>query len=201
MHSPNRKSPAREHDCDGQWPNAMRKKTSGEFLATIYRIWMLRYVDVPDSTVASLYRTERGPRKNKTYTRPKKYIPVIARVNGRAALTTLVPAGGGRYRMQFNAVLRKAARADVGEVVRIELSLDRDSREHAVPADLRAALNRHPKAKRAFEEMPPGLRRQLLKWMDSAKGEATRIRRIEIVIDRMVERAILGAHNSRNEPD
>lgn len=179
----------------------MRKKAAGEFLATIYRIWMLRYVDVPDSAVASLYPAERGHRKSKAGKRPNKYIPVIARVNGQAARTTLVPAGAGHYRMQFNAVLRKAARADVGEVVRIELSLDRDSREHAVPADLRAALNRHPKAKRAFEEMPPGLRRQLLKWMDSAKGEATRMRRIEILIDRMVERAILGSRDNQKKPD
>lgn len=179
----------------------MTKKTTENFLATIYRIWMLRYVDVPDTVVASLYPTEPGNRKSKAGIRPNKYIPVIARVNGQAARTTLVPAGAGHYRMQFNAVLRKAARADVGEVVRIELSLDRDSRERAAPADLRAALNRHPKAKRAFEEMPPGLRRQLLKWMDSAKGEATRMRRIEILIDRMVERAILGSRQSQKKPD
>ncbi|HKV49457.1 MAG TPA: YdeI/OmpD-associated family protein [Candidatus Acidoferrales bacterium] len=179
----------------------MRKKATAEFLATIYRIWMLRYVDVPDNAVVSLCPTKRSHHKSKTNAQPNKYIPVIARVNGRAEPATLVPAGGGRYRMQFNAVLRKAAQADVGEVVRIELSLDRDSREQAVPADLRAELNRHPKAKRAFEEMPPGLRRQLLKWMDSAKGEATRMRRIEIVIDRMVERAILGSHHSPKKPD
>ncbi|MGH9573816.1 MAG: YdeI/OmpD-associated family protein [Candidatus Acidiferrales bacterium] len=180
----------------------MGKKAAGEFLATIYRIWMLRYVDVPDNAVMSLrHPTKRGGRKGKPDIRPTKYIPVIARVNGRITRTTLVPAGGGRYRMQFNAVLRKAAQADVGEVVCIELSLDSDCRDRVLPADLRAALNRHPKAKRAFEQLPPGLRRQLLKWMDSAKGEATRIRRIEIVIDRMVERAILGSHSSRKEPD
>ena len=176
----------------------MREKTAREFLATIYRIWMLRYVDVPEAVVMSLvHPTGYGNRKKKTSVPASKYIPVIARVNGHAARTTLLPAGGGRYRMQFNAVLRKAACADVGDVVRIELSHDRDPRELSVPDDLRAALNRHTKASKAFENAPPGLRRQMLKWMDSAKSEPARMRRIEAVIDRMLERAILGPRQHR----
>ena len=172
----------------------MKKKPPAEFLASIYCIWMLRYVDVPENVVIALaHPTSHGNREKKSRTLRSRYIPVIARVNGHTARTTLLPAGGGRYRMQFNAVLRKAARADVGDVVRIELSPDSESREFAVPADLQAALNRHPKASKAFENAPAGLRRQILKWMDSAKSERARMRRIEIVIDRMVERAILGA--------
>ncbi len=168
----------------------MKNKSHTEFLATVYRIWMLRYVDVPENVLAALAPVNgRGTRAKR---RPAaKYIPVIARVNGRAAPTALLPAGAGRYRMQFNAQLRKAANADVGDLVRVEISLDRKSRELAVPEDLRAALNRHAKARTAFETAPPGFRRQILKWMDSAKGESTRMRRIEVVIDRMVERAIL----------
>lgn len=180
----------------------MKEKRPGEFLASIYRIWMLRYVDVPEEIVVALARRNgRGTRGKKTGAPIGKYIPVIARVNGRNSRTTLVPAGGGRYRMQFNADLRKAACADVGNVVRIELSPDRESREIAVPADLRAALNLHPKARKAFEDSPPGLRRQMLKWMDAAKGESVRKRRIEIFIDRMVERAILGSRPRGNRPD
>lgn len=172
----------------------MKKKPVEEFLASVYRIWMLRYVDVPEDVVAALIlaagRGSGGARK--TSAPGSKYIPVIAHVSGHGARTTLLPAGGGRYRMQFNAVLRKAARADVGDVVRVKLSPDRKSREIAVPSDLRVALKRHPKARKAFAEAPAGLRRQILKWMQSAKSERVRTRRIEIVIDRMVERAILG---------
>ena len=60
-----------------------------------------------------------------------KYIPVVAIVDGKSARTTLVPAGAGRYRMQINTALRKAAQADVGDVVSVELRLDRESRELA----------------------------------------------------------------------
>src|SRR5208282_1962032 len=80
------------------------------FLATIYRIWMMRYVDVPEAIGRALEKASGR----------KKHIPVVAMANGRSVRTTLVPAGGGRYRLEFNATLRKAAHADVGEVAGVE---------------------------------------------------------------------------------
>lgn len=161
-----------------------KAKSDCRFLTTVYRIWMLRYVDVPEALSTKLAKEAGGG--------SRKYIPVIANVNGHRERTTLLPAGGGRYRMQFNAGLRKAANADAGDAVSVELSLDTGSRELTLPADLRAALEEHPKIKKAFDEAPPGYRRQILKWMDVAKSEAARNRRIEIVMDRMLERSILG---------
>jgi bacteriocin resistance YdeI/OmpD-like protein/uncharacterized protein DUF1905 len=163
-----------------------------KFLATVYRIWMLRYVDVPEDVAKALRKdaeaiaADTAERMSKT-----KYIPVVAMVNGRSVRTTLLPAGGGRYRMQFNGELRKAAQADTGDAVNLEVSLDRGSREIAVPPDLRAALKVHAKARKAFQEAPPGYRRQILKWLAAAKGERARMKRIDVVIDRMLERAIL----------
>lgn len=156
------------------------------FLANIYRIWQLRYVDVPNEVV------EKLAKEFKARVKPAKYIPVVAQVNGRAVRTTLLPAGGGRYRMQFNAELRKASHADVADLVKVEISPDHQSREISVPSDLAAALRRHPTARKAFENAPPGYRGQILKWMDSAKSDSSRARRIEVVIDRMLERAMLG---------
>ena len=164
----------------------MKSKSRNAFMADIYRIWMMRYVDVPQAVVQQLQKADaEGPKRN-------KYIPVIATVNGACERTTLLPAGDGRYRMQFNSALRKAAKADAGEAVSIALSLDRGSREMPMPGDLRAALRAHKTAAKAFEHAPPGLRRQILKWMEAAKGEKARQRRIEAIIDGMVERSILG---------
>ena len=119
-----------------------------------------------------------------------KYVPVVANVNGCSARVTLMPAGGGRYRIQLNTALRKAARADVGDVVRVELRLDRVSREEPVPADLRLALKENPAARQAFDELTTGHRRHFIKWFDSAKGPDTRIRRLGRAIDHLLERAI-----------
>jgi hypothetical protein len=163
-----------------------KRRARGAFLANIYRIWQLRYVDVPDDVASELGKEFKATAK------PAQYIPVLAQVNGRSVHTTLLPAGGGRYRMQFNAELRKASQADVGDLVSVELSPDRQSREIPVPADLSAALRQHATARKAFENAPPGYRRQILKWMDSAKSDSARARRIEVVMDRMLERAMLG---------
>lgn len=164
----------------------MKRTSRVTFVANIYRIWQMRYVDVPNEVVEKLAKEAR--------VKPAKYVPVVAQVNGRAVRTTLLPAGGGRYRMQFNAELRKASRADVGDLVSVEVSADRQSREIPVPSDLAAALRRHITARKAFENAPSGYRRQILKWMDSAKSDSVRARRIEVVIDRMLERAILGPY-------
>src|SRR4029077_15361396 len=85
---------------------------SQRFLATIYRIWMLRYVDVPEEVgrklKADYARRGRGGTREKG--KHGKSIPVVAMGNGRSPPSTLVPAGGGHYRLQFNVTLRKAAR-------------------------------------------------------------------------------------------
>lgn len=177
-----------------------RQKLKGaddcSFMAQVYRIWTLRYVDVPEAVSSSLAKELRTGSGKKQWV---KYIPVVAHVNAHSEKTTLLPAGGGRYRMQFNAALRKAANADTGDLVSVALSVDTETREIAVPMDLRTALKQHPRVKKAFDEAPPGYRRQILKWMDAAKSQAARNRRIATVMDRMLERSILGPSRRSNK--
>lgn len=52
-----------------------------------------------------------------------------------------------------------------------------------VPPDLRKALNADKSAKKGFERMPPGKRRQLLGWIHDAKRTETRQRRIALVVE------------------
>jgi hypothetical protein len=158
--------------------DTIRKRAKAmQFLARIYKIWMMRHVDVPEEVSSALMKQLQGEkqqgqqRAKKNEDRKKarsrepekrakpKYIPVVAVVNGRSARTTLVPAGAGRYRLQINTEQRKAARADAGELIGVEVRLDLASRELPIPADLRAGLDGHPKARKAFEALPPGQRR------------------------------------------
>jgi hypothetical protein len=169
------------------------KSKSPRFTGTIYRIWMMRHVDVPDEIARALAKQMGGarlPGTGRKQTKPK-YIPVVAIVGAKSARTTLVPARGGRFRMQINTAQRKAAGADTGDAVSVELRLDLSSRDVPVPADLRKALAKHPKARKAFEEMPPGHRRQFTMWFDSAKSAAARSRRVDRAIDHLLERALL----------
>jgi Bacteriocin-protection, YdeI or OmpD-Associated/Domain of unknown function (DUF1905) len=142
---------------------------------------MLRYVDVPEEIGRAL---EKASGK-------KKHIPVVAMVNGRSTRTTLVPAGGGRYRMEFNATLRKAARADVGEVAGVELKIDRETRDLPVPPELEAALKGHPRLKKEFERLPPGGRVQFLRYILKAKSPATREKYVKRLLEILLERSLL----------
>ena len=172
-----------------------------KFRATIYKISMMRHVDVPAEVAGALAaelcgneavpRSSKGQPGGKTAQRVRpKYVPVVALVNGCRARLTLLPAGGGRYRIQLNTALRKAARADVGDVVGVELRLDRASREAPVPSDLRLALKENPLARASFNKLSAGHRRHFIQWFDSAKGSDTRIRRLGRAIEFLLARAL-----------
>ncbi|MGB0035866.1 MAG: YdeI/OmpD-associated family protein [Candidatus Acidiferrales bacterium] len=152
-------------------------------MATIYKIWMLRYVDVPKEIGHALEK-ESGK---------KKHIPVVAIVNGRSTRTTLMPAGGGQYRLQFNVTLRKAAHADIGDVVGVELRIDRGSRIVPIPAELKDALKHRRAERKVFEKMGKGTRRQLLLYIVKAKSPEVRRKRIARFLEILLEHSLLGS--------
>jgi hypothetical protein len=172
------------------------------FLATIYRIWMMRHVDVPDDAARLLEKQMAGAKRLPGRGRQvkPKYIPVVSVVGGRTTRTTLVPAGSGHYRMQINTEQRKAAGVDAGDAVGVELRIDLGSRAVPIPSDLKDALAKHPKARRAFEMMPPGHRRQLVLWFGSAKRPETRRKNLDRAIDHLLERALLRPAGNKSNP-
>ncbi len=160
------------------------------FSATIYKIWMLRYVDVPKGIGSAL--AKEFSNKSSTASKPSNpnHIPVVATVNGGSTRTTLVPAGAGRYRLQFNATLRKAARADVGDVARVQLKLDPASRDLPVPLEFEAAMTRNHVVRREFNALPPGLRMQLLRMLNQCRAPETLHKRIDRTVEIMLARAL-----------
>jgi hypothetical protein len=163
------------------------------FLATIYKIWIMRHVSVPEDVAAALICEMRGvggARAGRAAAVPK-HIPVVATVNRVSVQTTLVPAGDGKYRLALNTELRKAGGADTGDVIGVELRFDPYSREVDVPAEYLAGIARNAVAKKEFERLPPGHKRQLARFYLKAKSEGARGRAIEKTIDHLRERALL----------
>jgi hypothetical protein len=173
-----------------------KAKATHRFVATIYKLWMMRHVDVPDEVARSLAKKlaargtsessrhgARSSKKNKPVR--TKYIPVFATVNGQEA------------RVQLNTALRKAARADAGDEVSVTLRLDRESREPIVPGDLRMALKENPEARKIFEALTAGHRRHIVEWFDSARGMDTRIRRLGFTIEFLLKRRRKGSRDRR----
>ncbi len=54
-----------------------------------------------------------------------------------------------------------------------------DSDALLVPDDLAAALDEHADARRRWDAFPPSVRKQILGWINSAKREDTRVKRVE----------------------
>jgi hypothetical protein len=162
------------------------------FLGTIYKIWMLRYVDVPEAVGTALaieYAIALPKPKGGSKKALPKHIPVVATSNNRSTRTTLVPAGAGRYRLQVNATLRKAARADVGEVIGISLKIDLATRELPVPPELEAALQSRPRLKKEFDRLTVAGRMQFIRWF-SAKSPEVRKKRLPRALEVLTERAL-----------
>jgi uncharacterized protein YdeI (YjbR/CyaY-like superfamily) len=61
-----------------------------------------------------------------------------------------------------------------------------------VPTDVLTALAAHPLARARFEALPPSHRRQYVAWIDSAKREETRLRRIEQAVQMLIAGKRLG---------
>lgn len=54
-----------------------------------------------------------------------------------------------------------------------------------VPDFILKALRKHPEALRFFRELAPSYRRNYIRWIVEAKQEATRMRRLELTIERL----------------
>jgi len=61
-----------------------------------------------------------------------------------------------------------------------------------LPAYIRAALNDHPTARRHFEALAPAQRRRYFAWIDSAKREDTKLRRLEEAMRLLASGKVLG---------
>jgi hypothetical protein len=167
--------------------------TAHNFLATIYKVWIMRHVDVPDEVAAALIaemRRDGGAAKSDA---PPKHIPVVATVNRTSLKTTLVPAGAGRYRLTLHTVLRKAGRADTGEVIGVTLAYDPNSRDVDAPPEYIVGLKRNALAKKEFDRLPPGHKRQMVAYFMKAKSEKARAHAIEKCIEHLRERVLLRA--------
>jgi len=90
---------------------------------------------------------------------------------------------GGEFMVGVAAEHRVAAGVAAGEEVDVDLELDTEPREVAVPADLATALNQEPDARRLFEGLSYSNRRRVVLSVEDAKTPETRRRRIDKAVD------------------
>lgn len=124
-------------------------------------------IPVPDDVVEALGAGKRPP--------------VRVTVGGHAYRTTVAPMGG-RFFVPLSAANRESAGVAAGDEVDVTIELDTAPRTVDVPADLAAALDADPAARRAFDALSYSHQRAHVESVEGAKAPETRQRRIDKVV-------------------
>jgi hypothetical protein len=108
--------------------------------------------------------------------------PVRVTVNGYSYRST-VAVLGGVYMVGVSAEHRAGAGVAGGEEVEVDIELDTAPREVTVPADLAAALDDEPAARRTFDGLSYSNKSWHVLQVEGAKTDQTRQRRIAKSVD------------------
>ena len=89
---------------------------------------------------------------------------------------SLLPMGGGAFIMPINAAMRKGIGKKHGAMLKVQLT--EDKKPYEINADFLECLRDEPKALKAFNAMPKSFKNYYSKWIESARTELTRTKRI-----------------------
>lgn len=93
----------------------------------------------------------------------------------------LIPMGGGSFIIPMNANLRKGTGKKKGAMLQVALELDKEG--YKLNADFVACLTDDPPAKKYFDTLVRGHQNYFSKWIESAKTEATKTKRIAMAVN------------------
>jgi Bacteriocin-protection, YdeI or OmpD-Associated/Domain of unknown function (DUF1905) len=120
----------------------------------------------------------------------RSMVSVEGTINGLAFRATLEPDGQGGHWLKVDRTMCKAAGAEAGDIVTLEVApvAPDQEPEPKVPADLRKALaTSQQKAKEVWSDITPIARRDWIHWIVSAKQAETRARRIRTACDMLAK--------------
>jgi Domain of unknown function (DUF1905)/Bacteriocin-protection, YdeI or OmpD-Associated len=99
---------------------------------------------------------------------------------------SLLPMGGGTFIMPVNGGMRKAIGKKHGAMVNVELTIDKS--EFVFNNDLMECLHDEPAALDFFKTLPGSHQRYFSKWIDSAKTEQTKAKRIAQAVSALAKK-------------
>lgn len=111
----------------------------------------------------------------------KKSFRVKGKIDNQAFKGSLLPMGGGDFIFAVKGEIRKKIKKFKGDSV--VLKIEEDKSEVTYNKDLIACLKEDKLANQCFAKLPGSHKNYYSKWVDSAKTEATRAKRIAIILD------------------
>ncbi len=118
----------------------------------------------------------------------KGRVPIRATIDGEAYQGSLVKYGMPQHMLLVLKSIRAKIGKDIGDMVDVSIWHDTEERKVDVPKDFVKALKEH-KLKAAFDKMSYSHQREWVLWIEDAKKQETRVRRIEKAIDRLQEKS------------
>lgn len=98
---------------------------------------------------------------------------------------SLMPMGDGAFIMPVNAAMRKAIGKRHGAMVKVELEADDSA--FVFNKDFMECLDFEPEAKKHFKTLTGSHQRYFSKWIDSAKTEPTKTKRIAMAVNALAK--------------
>ena len=96
-------------------------------------------------------------------------------------MVALLPMGGGDFIMPLNAAMRKGIRKQEGATVQVTMEVDNN--EKKPPPELIECLHDEPTAFEYFNSLAKGHQNYFTNWINSAKTDPTRAKRIAATLD------------------
>ena len=96
---------------------------------------------------------------------------------------SLIPMGGGNFIMALNAAMRKGIRKNKGAMVKVQLTVDA---AYEIIPELLECLSDEPSAMQFFKQLPRSHQNYFSKWIEAAKTDATKAKRISQTVNAMM---------------
>ena len=152
-----------------------------ELKAKLYRVAMIRWVDIPKQAVASL---NLPPAETKG---SAKGWNAFLRFNDDLDRVTLLPGKRDHYKLAIKVELLRAADVDAGDTINFTLSPDTASREPDLPEEMSKVFQARPLLRERWHRHSVAIRRQVVRYIMDAKTAETQAKRSWIFLERLAE--------------
>lgn len=127
------------------------------------------YIEIPEK-----YSNKINPGIRKSY-RVKGTLD-----NFKIQKVSLLPMGDGNFILPMNAAIRKGTGKSAGDAIQVSLALD--ERKLELNKDFMDCLKDDGRAYDFFQTLPKGHQSYFSKWIDSAKTDSTKTKRITMAV-------------------
>ena len=125
------------------------------------------FVEIPEAVAGKLF-----PGNKKSFRIKGKLddLPISAQA--------LIPIGEGNFILPLKAELRKKLGKRMGESILLNITRDANPDPVPMPADFAECLADEPIAEASFKKLPRSHQHYYIRWINSAKTEPTRVKRM-----------------------